>query len=34
MRWKIAALSTGEEDFETFLLKGGITPKPGNWCAC
>jgi len=30
MRWKIAALSTGEEDFETFLLKGGITPKAGQ----
>ncbi|EFK2300491.1 DUF927 domain-containing protein [Escherichia coli] len=30
MRWKIAALSTGEEDFETFLLKGGIAPKAGQ----
>ncbi|MGN5575831.1 DUF927 domain-containing protein [Enterobacter sp. Lyrl_3] len=30
MRWKIAALSTGEEDFETFLIKGGITPKAGQ----
>lgn len=29
-RWKIAALSTGEEDFETFLLKGGFTPKAGQ----
>ncbi|HHJ4620906.1 MULTISPECIES: DUF927 domain-containing protein [Klebsiella/Raoultella group] len=29
-RWKIAALSTGEEDFETFLMKGGITPKAGQ----
>jgi putative DNA primase/helicase len=30
MRWKIAALSTGEEDFETFLMKGGIIPKAGQ----
>ncbi|MEQ2027264.1 DUF927 domain-containing protein [Xenorhabdus szentirmaii] len=30
IRWKIAALSTGEEDLETFLIKGGITPKAGQ----
>ncbi|EHB8340072.1 DUF927 domain-containing protein, partial [Escherichia coli] len=30
IRWKIAALSTGEEDFETFLIKGGVTPKAGQ----
>ncbi|EAA1522724.1 DUF927 domain-containing protein [Salmonella enterica] len=29
-RWKIAALSTGEEDFETFLVRGGVTPKAGQ----
>ncbi|EOA7801254.1 DUF927 domain-containing protein, partial [Escherichia coli] len=30
IRWRIAALSTGEEDFETFLIKGGVTPKAGQ----
>ncbi|CDM92209.1 DUF927 domain-containing protein [Xenorhabdus bovienii] len=30
IRWKIAALSTGEENLETFLIKGGITPKAGQ----
>ncbi|WP_368666849.1 DUF927 domain-containing protein [Xenorhabdus sp. PB62.4] len=30
IRGKIAALSTGEEDLETFLIKGGITPKAGQ----
>lgn len=29
-RWKIVALSTGEEDFETFLVRGGVTPKAGQ----
>ncbi|EAB9444826.1 DUF927 domain-containing protein [Salmonella enterica subsp. diarizonae] len=29
-RWKITALSTGEEDFETFLVRGGVTPKAGQ----
>ncbi|HBM0095207.1 TPA: DUF927 domain-containing protein [Salmonella enterica subsp. enterica serovar Blitta] len=29
-RWKIAALSTGEEDFETFLVRGGVNPKAGQ----
>lgn len=29
-RWKIAALSTGEEDFETYLVKGGLIPKAGQ----
>ncbi|WP_231360151.1 DUF927 domain-containing protein, partial [Escherichia coli] len=30
VRSRIAALSTGEEDFETFLIKGGVTPKAGQ----
>ncbi|EGP1634387.1 DUF927 domain-containing protein [Salmonella enterica] len=30
IRWKIAALSTGEEDFEAYLVKGGMTPKAGQ----
>lgn len=30
LRWTVAALSTGEEDFETFMLKSGINPKAGQ----
>lgn len=30
LRWTVAALSTGEEDFETFMLKSGISPKAGQ----
>ncbi|WES69660.1 DUF927 domain-containing protein [Superficieibacter sp. HKU1] len=30
LRWTVAALSTGEEDFETFMLKSGLSPKAGQ----
>lgn len=30
LRWAIVALSTGEEDFETYLLRNGVTPKAGQ----
>ncbi|EFE0933794.1 DUF927 domain-containing protein [Escherichia coli] len=30
LRWAIVALSTGEEDFETYLLRNGLTPKAGQ----
>ncbi|WP_413493048.1 DUF927 domain-containing protein [Morganella psychrotolerans] len=30
LRWTIVALSTGEEDFETYLLRNGVTPKAGQ----
>lgn len=30
LRWSIVALSTGEEDFETYLLRNGVTPKAGQ----
>ncbi|WP_329502698.1 DUF927 domain-containing protein [Klebsiella aerogenes] len=30
LRWAVVALSTGEEDFETYLLRNGLTPKAGQ----
>ncbi|KER03325.1 DNA/RNA helicase, superfamily II [Photorhabdus temperata subsp. temperata Meg1] len=30
LRWAIVALSTGEEDFETYLIRNGVTPKAGQ----
>ncbi|CAK8737733.1 hypothetical protein SODG_001462 [Sodalis praecaptivus] len=30
LRWKIAALSTGEVDFETYLITNNIQPKAGQ----
>ncbi len=30
LRWTVVALSTGEEDFETFMLKNGLSPKAGQ----
>lgn len=30
LRWTVSALSTGEEDFETFMLKHGMSPKAGQ----
>lgn len=30
LRWTIVALSTGEEDFETYLIRNSVTPKAGQ----
>ena len=30
LRWAIVALSTGEEDFETYLVRNGVIPKAGQ----